>query len=84
MTDRTLMTTATRLVTASLACVASLALTASLAFVGVILLAGPHAGLLPSWREVVVLVPGWITVLVPPALAARVVWRASKMPGKKG
>ncbi len=55
--------------------VAVLAVMAFVAFFVVIFLAGPHAGLLPQWAEVIVLVVGWLAVLVLPALAARKFWR---------
>ena len=34
-----------------------------------------HAGLLPQWAEVIVVVLGWLAVLVLPVLSARKVWR---------
>lgn len=48
---------------------------AFLAFVIVIVLAGPHAGLLPQFMEGVILVAGWLAVLALPPLIARKVWR---------
>lgn len=54
---------------------ASLALVAVTAFVVTLVLAGPHAGLLPHWAEVIVLVAGWLAVLVLPVWVARAVWR---------
>lgn len=48
---------------------------AALAFVVVLFVAGPHAGLLPQWLEVVVIVLGWLAILVLPVLLARTVWR---------
>jgi hypothetical protein len=45
------------------------------AFIIVIVLAGPHAGLLPHWLEVVVFVSGWLAILILPVLLARKVWR---------
>ncbi|MES2624238.1 MAG: hypothetical protein V4628_03070 [Pseudomonadota bacterium] len=44
-------------------------------FFMVIMLAGPHAGLLPYWLESVVVVSGWLAILIFPALLARKVWR---------
>lgn len=44
----------------------------------VIILAGPHGGLLPSSFETVVLVLGWLLVLVVPILPARWVRRRLK------
>jgi hypothetical protein len=55
--------------------VTSLILIAGVSFVVVIFLAGPHAGLLPHWLEVVVLCLGWLAILVVPVLAAAKVWR---------
>lgn len=48
---------------------------AAASFIVVIVLAGPHAGLLPHWLEAVVLGLGWLAVLILPILAARAVWR---------
>ena len=45
-----------------------------LAFV-VLVLAGPHAGLLPEWLEVAVLVAGWLTLLAAPVVMGRRVYR---------
>lgn len=64
---RVLLTAVTYLVTLVIVAVAT--------FVVAIVLAGPHAGLLPQWLEAVVLGAGWIVVLVVPALVARWVWR---------
>lgn len=47
---------------------------AVVAFVVVMVLAGPHAGLLPQPLEVVVLGLGWVSVLMVPVWAARSVW----------
>lgn len=41
----------------------------------VLLLAGPHAGLLPQPLEVAVVALGWGVVLGVPAFVARKVWR---------
>lgn len=46
-----------------------------IAFFVVILLAGPHAGLLPHAMEVVVLVLGWLSVLILPFWGAWIIWR---------
>ena len=53
----------------------SLAVVTALSFLVVVILAGPHAGLLPSWMEAVILGLGWLAVLILPILAARAVWR---------
>jgi hypothetical protein len=39
---------------------------AALAFIIVIVFAGPHAGLLPQWAEILVLIAGWLAVAVVP------------------
>lgn len=64
-----------KFVATAIAYIASLAITSLSSFFGVMVLAGPHAGLLPSWLEPVVLGTGWLAVLVVPVLLARVVWR---------
>ena len=53
----------------------TLAVAAVAAFFIVIVLAGPHAGLLPHALEVLVLVVGWLAVLGVPLWVARAVWR---------
>ena len=53
----------------------SLVIVAALAFVAVIFLAGPHAGLLPRWAEMIVILLAWLTVVILPVLAARKAWR---------
>ena len=45
-----------------------------LAFV-VLVVAGPHAGLLPQWLEVVVLVAGWLSLLAAPIFIGRGLYR---------
>ena len=49
---------------------ASLGAVAVVAFFVVLLLAGPHAGLLPQALEVAVLIAGWLTVLCVPIWVA--------------
>ena len=56
----------------------SLIVIACIALIVVVVLAGPHAGLLPYWLEVVVVVAGWLSILILPALFARKVWRHFK------
>jgi hypothetical protein len=63
-----------RFLLTALAYLLSVVAVAALAFVVVLFVAGPHAGLLPHWLEVVVIVLGWLAILVLPALAARLVW----------
>lgn len=53
----------------------SLAVVAVITFIVVLVLAGPHAGLLPGWMETVVLIIGWLVVLFLPAYLAWGVWR---------
>lgn len=53
----------------------TLALVTVAAFVAVIVLAGPHGGLLPRAFEKPVLIFGWLSVLFVPAWIARVMWR---------
>jgi hypothetical protein len=59
----------------ALAYLAGLALVAGTTFVLALLVAGPHAGLLPGWAEPVVLVACWLIVIAVPVYVARVVWR---------
>lgn len=53
----------------------------SLAIIGaatlflVLVVAGPHSGLLPSWLETPVALTGLLVILVAPVLIARTVWR---------
>ena len=64
-----------RILLSLLAYAVALVLVAGISFVAVLVLAGPHSGLLPSWLEAVVLGLGWLVVLVVPFLASRRVWR---------
>jgi hypothetical protein len=64
-----------RIIATFLAYLLALAVVACIAFVVVIVLAGPHSGLLPFWLEGVVGAAGWLSVLVLPILLARKVWR---------
>ena len=52
----------------------ALPVVAGMAFLVVLFLAGPHAGLLSSWLEGMVLAAGWLAVAVLPFLTARWVW----------
>ena len=58
----------------ALAYLMTLILVAVTAFYLVIILAGPHGGLLSRSFETVVLVLGWLLVLVVPILVARLAW----------
>jgi hypothetical protein len=66
-----------RILVTALTYIASLFVTTIAAFFFVIILVGPHAGLLPSWLEAIVLGLGWLAVLILPVLIARKVWRRS-------
>ncbi len=52
----------------------TLPLVAALSFAVVIVLAGPHSGLLPEWIEVLVLALGWMATLAVPVWVGRRVW----------
>lgn len=64
-----------RILATPIAYVVSLVIIATIALVAVLLLAGPHAGLLSGPLETVVLVIGWLAVLGLPAFVALRVWR---------
>lgn len=60
----------------------ALAICAPLIFLAAMLLAGPHAGLLPQPLEVTVLLCGWLALILLPTLAARALWRQlGRQPG---
>ncbi len=52
----------------------SLVLTAGAVFFLVIVVAGPHSGILPSSLEAVTLALGWVCVLLVPFFVARRIW----------
>lgn len=58
-----------------LSAVASLVVTAGVGLVVVIVFAGPHSDILPSWLQVVVFAASWIAIVAIPALIARPTWR---------
>lgn len=65
-----------------LTCVAyliSLLLVSAISFLVVIIIAGPHSGILPAWLEKVVLFSGWVAVIVIPIMAAFKVWSKVKL-----
>ena len=64
-----------RIVLALLAFAASFAATAVVAFFAVMLLAGPHGGLLPGAFHGATLAIGWLVVLALPTGAAILSWR---------
>lgn len=53
----------------------ALAVTIPLAFFAVLILAGPHGGLLPDWLGGPVLILAWFAVLALPPWVAYRVWR---------
>jgi hypothetical protein len=59
----------------AIAALLATAVVAPLSFFVVLVLAGPHAGLLPHPLESVVLAAGWTLLLVVPALVARRTWK---------
>lgn len=64
-----------RVLAATVAYALSLAVVAVGAFFVVLVLAGPHSDILPSWAGVIVLALGWLAVLLLPAFASHFVWR---------
>lgn len=64
-----------RILLTLLATLLSLVVVVPCAFFAVILLAGPHAGLLPRWMESIVLLLGGLAILLLPALVARRTWK---------
>jgi hypothetical protein len=54
-------------------------LVAAISFLVVIIFAGPHAGLLPAWLEMVVIFVGWLAVTVIPIMAAFRVYSKVKL-----
>ena len=73
-----------RILATTAAYFASLVAIAVTTFFVVIFLAGPHAGLLPSWLEAADLGIGWLVVVVLPLMLATKVWRrlGKSIPGK--
>lgn len=63
-----------RIVLTGIAYLLALGLVGAGAFAVVIVVAGPHAGILPSFLEPVVLGLGWLAVLIVPIRIARSVW----------
>ena len=53
----------------------TLLVTAAVVVVAVLVLAGPHGGLLPSSLHSVTLVLGWLVVVIVPILSGRRAWR---------
>jgi uncharacterized membrane protein len=65
----------TRWLLTSLAWLVATAVLLPICFFAVIVLAGPHGGMLPRVLESPVFVACWLVLLVVPVLAARAVWR---------
>ena len=59
----------------AIAYILSLLLTGAATLFLVLVVAGPHAGLLPTWLEIPVVLLGWVVILAGPVLIARSVWR---------
>jgi hypothetical protein len=55
--------------------VVSLLIVAAISLGIVLIVAGPHSGLLPGWLEGVVLALGWAAIFLVPVLPTRWVWR---------
>lgn len=70
-----------RILVTFLAVVLSGAVTAVAVFFAVLVLAGPHGGILPSSLQTFTLVLGWCVVVAVPALVARWAWR--RFPGAR-
>jgi hypothetical protein len=64
-----------KIIATAIAYLLSLAVIAALTIFIVLVIAGPHSGLLPHWLEPVILGLGWLLILVVPALVARKVWQ---------
>jgi hypothetical protein len=64
-----------KLIATAAAYLVSLAVISPVTLFVVLLLAGPHSDLLPSWLQLPVLVLGWAVILVAPVLISRKVWR---------
>jgi hypothetical protein len=67
------MTAFARYVVAGLVWLGIAVLLAPVFFVVVLVLAGPHSSVLPSWMQLAVLVIGWLALLVAPVPVARAV-----------
>ena len=59
----------------ALAALISLVVTAGVALACVLVLAGPHSDILPSWLQVVVFILGWVAVIGVPIAAGAFTWR---------
>ena len=76
-----------RYVAVFLAFASSLAITAVAAGFAVLVLAGPHGGVLPASLHTATLVLGWLVVFTVPLLVARWVWRRvapGRVPSRDG
>ena len=54
---------------------AALIVVGTASYFAVLLLAGPHGGLLPQPLQAVTIVLGWVAVVMGPFFAARAVWK---------
>ena len=69
---------------AALTYITSLLVVGGVILVIVLVVAGPHSGLLPRWLESVVLALGWIAVFLVPMVPTHWVWRRlAPRPGTK-
>ncbi len=73
-----------RILAACLVGLLVLVIVAPVVFFGVMLLAGPHGGVLPTALHTVTLVLAWVVAIVVPLLAARRVWRRFAPPRSQG
>ena len=64
-----------RVIATAIAYFLSLTVVAYVMLIVMVIVAGPHAGLLQSWLEQVVIVLGWVVIFVIPIPVARKVWR---------
>lgn len=69
-----------RFLGAFLAFAVALTVTAAMVFFGVLVLAGPHGGVLPPSLHTATLALAWLVVVVVPILIARSVWRRLARP----
>lgn len=64
-----------RILLTALAFLLSLAVVVPAMFFAALVLAGPHADVLPSWLSPVALVAAWVAAIGLPAWLARLAWR---------
>lgn len=83
-TTKGLNGTAARVAVTLLTYLAALVCVAVVCGALVLVVAGPHAGILPGWLEAVVLGLGWLLVLVVPMWVAHEVWRRLRQTAPDG